>query len=66
MKLVTFMSGRVGRVLRIVIGVVLIVTGLYKGGAWFILTAVGLAPFLTGALNYCPITPLLPGSKQCK
>lgn len=59
MGLARFMSGPVGRLARIVVGIVLVVVGISIGGAGWILAAVGLLPIAAGVLNICLIAPLL-------
>ena len=40
------------RIVRIAVGLALIGYGVYSGNAWFFL---GLAPLLTGLINWCPL-----------
>ncbi len=55
-----FMSGPVGRLARIVAGIVIVVIGVSMGGAGgWILAVVGLLPIAAGALNICVVGPLL-------
>ena len=54
-----FMSGPVGRLARIVAGIVLVVIGISMGGAGWILAVVGLLPIAAGVLNICLIAPIL-------
>ncbi len=58
MKFISFMSTTKGRYIRIGGGLALIAIGGVKGRGWYALSMFGLAPLLTGALNYCPITAL--------
>lgn len=44
--------GNVDRVIRIVIGLAILLTGLYFGSWW---GAVGLVPLLTAAIGWCPL-----------
>ncbi len=55
MGLVHFMSSGVGRVLRVVMGVVLIGLGLavVQGAAGVILAIVGLVPIAAGVFDFC-------------
>ncbi len=55
MGLVQFMSSGVGRVLRVVMGVVLIGLGLavVQGAAGVILAIVGLVPIAAGVFDFC-------------
>ena len=59
MSLINFMSSSVGRLVRVVAGVALIVVGLALGGGWLTLSVIGLVPLLAGALNVCLLTPLM-------
>ncbi len=55
--------GGVDRVLRITLGLVLIAWALFANGpmwAW-----IGILPFLTGVINFCPAYALL-GINTCK
>ena len=49
------------RVLRIVIGAVIIIAGLIVKSDWW---ALGIFPLLTGIINRCP--SFLPGQSSCK
>jgi hypothetical protein len=55
MALVKFMSSGAGRVLRIVLGIVLIAVGLaiVQGTAGIILAVVGLVPVAAGVFDFC-------------
>jgi len=44
--------GGVDRIIRIVIGIAIIATGVYFKSWW---GAIGLIPLLTGALSWCPL-----------
>lgn len=59
MTLVNFMSSRVGRGARVVVGLVMVGVGLVLGGGWLALTLVGLVPLAAGAFGFCLIAPLL-------
>jgi hypothetical protein len=60
MAFARFMAGPIGRLARIIAGVVLIVLGLQAGGTGgIILAIVGVLPILAGALNFCLIAPIL-------
>ena len=58
--LVSFMASGVGRVIRIVAGLVLIVVGLLviQDTAGIILAVVGLVPLLAGVFDFCVFAPL--------
>lgn len=58
MAFVRFMESAVGRLVRVVVGLVLMAVGLLLGGPWLVLVAVGLLPIATGVLNVCLIAPL--------
>jgi hypothetical protein len=58
-SLINFMSSSVGRLVRVVAGVALIVVGLALGGGWLTLSVIGLVPLLAGALNVCLLAPLM-------
>jgi hypothetical protein len=47
------------RVIRIVLGLALIVTGFITGNAWFYL---GVLPLVAGIANFCPLCIF---SKKC-
>lgn len=60
MSFAKFMSGPVGRGVRILAGLVLIVIGIkmrHVGGA--IVALVGLVPLFAGLTNVCVLAPLL-------
>jgi len=59
MEFVRFMSSTAGRVTRIVAGLVLIIIGALIGGAGWIIAAIGLVPFVAGAVDVCVLAPLL-------
>jgi len=47
------------RVIRIIVGLALIVTGFVTGNAWFYL---GLIPLVAGIVNFCPLCMI---TKKC-
>ncbi len=57
MPVVQFLESVTGRVTRIVVGLVLVVLGLWLGGLWLTLSVVGLVPIATGALGFCLLAP---------
>jgi sulfite exporter TauE/SafE len=61
MALARFMARPIGRILRIIAGVVLIAVGLLVVGdtAGIIVAAIGLLPILAGVFNVCAIAPLI-------
>ncbi|MFD0713498.1 DUF2892 domain-containing protein [Paenibacillus sp. GCM10027626] len=54
--------GKTERVIRISIGAIIVLVGLYYRSWWGL---VGLAPIITGATRYCPLNTLL-GINNCK
>jgi len=59
MAFAKFMATPAGRLIRIVVGVVLIALGISSGGAGWILALVGLVPLGAGIANVCVIAPLI-------
>lgn len=57
MRFLDYMSTSPGRVIRVAAGLVLMLTGVALGGAWWALTAAALLPLATGVFNVCPISP---------
>ena len=57
---VTFMASGVGRLVRIIAGIVLIAAGLLvlQGTAGIILAIVGAVPLLAGLFDFCVFAPL--------
>jgi len=57
---IKFMASPVGRVVRIVVGILLIAIGLWavKGTAGIILAIIGLVPLAAGVFDFCLIAPL--------
>jgi hypothetical protein len=55
MGLARFMASAAGRLIRIVVGVVLIYFGLavVKGTGGWVLAVIGLVPVAAGGLNFC-------------
>lgn len=54
--------GKTEQLLRVGIGVVIILLGLYFGSWWGI---IGLLPIITGSIRYCPLSDIL-GISTCK
>ena len=48
--------GKTDRIIRFIVGVVIILAGIYFETWW---GAIGLIPTLTGLLRYCPLYVLL-------
>lgn len=60
MALAKFTGSTAGRVLRVVLGIVLIVVGLVVGGpAGWVIAVIGLVPIAAGAANVCLIAPVI-------
>jgi hypothetical protein len=58
MPFLHFMESTAGRVLRAIVGIVLIVAGVALGDAWLALSVVGLVPLAAGAFGFCLLGPL--------
>ena len=55
-----FMATPTGRVLRVVLGILIIWIGVMAPKPFgYVLELVGLIPIVAAALNWCPICPLL-------
>lgn len=61
MAFVRFMTSGLGRVLRVVLGLVLIYTGYFviSGTGGTIMSIVGLVPLLAGLFDYCVFARLM-------
>jgi hypothetical protein len=61
MAFAKLMATPMGRGIRILAGIVLIVVGLLvvQGTAGLVLAVVGIAPILAGVFNFCLIAPLI-------
>ncbi|HBJ1647137.1 DUF2892 domain-containing protein [Clostridium botulinum] len=53
--------GRTEQIIRIVIGISIVLIGLYFRNWWGI---IGLVPIITGLIRYCPINDIL-GISTC-
>lgn len=53
--------GRTEEIIRIVIGILIVLIGLYFRNWWGI---IGLLPIITGLIRYCPISDIL-GISTC-
>ncbi|MBZ9692402.1 DUF2892 domain-containing protein [Clostridium botulinum] len=53
--------GRTEQIIRIVIGISIVLIGLYFRNWWGI---IGLVPIITGSIRYCPISNIL-GISTC-
>ena len=58
MRFIAFMASRTGRILRGLLGLVLIGLGAGFGGGWWALAVVGLVPVAAAALDVCLLAPL--------
>jgi hypothetical protein len=58
MSIIKFLASPAGRWTRGIAGLALLGLGLFLGGLWYILAAVGLVVFLAGALDVCIFAPL--------
>lgn len=66
MKFLSFMSTPIGRVLRVIMGLVIIAAGLAIGGGVGLgLVVFGFLPPITGILGICPINPLVGRPIRC-
>jgi hypothetical protein len=54
--------GGADKILRIVVGLVIVAWGVYAQNWW---GAIGLVPLLTGLINWCPAYTIL-GLNTCK
>ncbi len=54
--------GKTEQTIRIAMGIVIILIGLYFRSWWGI---IGIAPIITGAIRYCPLSDIL-GVSTCK
>jgi uncharacterized membrane protein len=59
MSLVKFMTSSAGRLLRGLVGLVLIIIGFALGGGWLTLSVIGLIPLFAGIANVCLLAPLM-------
>lgn len=57
MSVLQFLQSGTGRVTRIIVGLVLVVLGLWLGGLWLTLSVVGLVPIAAGAFGFCLLAP---------
>ena len=65
-KMLDFMSGNGGRVLRGGLGVLLVVSGVTMGGWYWLQVPLGLFMIGTGVMNYCPAALVFPQYKAEK
>jgi hypothetical protein len=65
-KMLDFMSGNGGRVLRGTLGVLLVISGITMSGWYLLLIPMGLFMIGTGVMNYCPAVLMFPQYKAEK
>ena len=53
--------GKTEQIIRIIMGVLIVILGLYFRSWWGI---IGLVPIITGSIRYCPISDIL-GISTC-
>jgi Protein of unknown function (DUF2892) len=58
MPILRFLASQPCRVVRAVLGLALIATGVSLGGWWWLLAAVGLLPLAAGLFDFCTLGPL--------
>lgn len=59
MKFSKFMASGLGRALRIVVGLLLVLVGLIMNDTWgYVIAFVGLVPFAAGLFDFCVFAPL--------
>ncbi len=56
--------GKVDRIIRIIIGLVLIIYGLYITN--YIIAGIGLIPLITGIIGFCPFYTIFKINTGCK
>ncbi len=61
MAFAKFMAGPIGRGVRILAGVLIMLLGLVvvQGTGGIILAVIGVLPILAGAMNFCLIAPII-------
>ena len=65
-KMLDFMSGTGGRLVRGIFGVLLVVSGVTTGGWYWLLVPMGLFMIATGVMNYCRAVLAFPQYKTEK
>ncbi|QIN78415.1 DUF2892 domain-containing protein [Rubrobacter marinus] len=62
MAFARFMSRPMGRIIRVVLGLAIIASGIWIGGTTGIVVGlIGLAPIAAGAFNFCLAGPIVGG-----
>ena len=59
-RMLDFMSGTGGRILRGSLGVLLVISGVTMGGWYWLLVPMGVFMIGTGVMNYCPAVLMFP------
>jgi uncharacterized membrane protein len=57
-------AGKVDRIIRVIIGLALIVYGLYITN--YIIAGIGLIPLITGIVGFCPFYTIFKINTGCK
>ncbi len=57
-------AGKVDRIIRVIIGLVLIIYGLYIIN--YIIAGIGLIPLITGIIGFCPFYTIFKINTGCK
>lgn len=65
-KMLDFMSGTGGRLLRGISGGLLVISGVTMGGLYWLLVPLGVFMMGTGVMNYCPAALAFPQYKAEK
>jgi len=57
--------GGIDKIVRVVLGVIILVIGVIQGGLWWILAAAGAVLLVTAAVGFCPLyTPFRINTKS--
>jgi hypothetical protein len=59
-KMLDFLSGTGGRILRGFLGVLVVLSGVTMGGWYWLLVPLGVFMVGTGVLNFCPAVLMFP------
>ena len=65
-KFIEFMSSNLGRIVRGLLGVALIISAVTMGGWYWLLSLFGIFMIFTAAVGYCPTGLLFPEYKAEK
>lgn len=58
MAFLEFLGSQTGRVVRVIAGLALIITGIVLKGRWLALSVFGLLPLAAGVFDFCVFGPL--------